>query len=139
MNPMKPRVVLDTNVLISALIWVGKPSKILDAVKRGKVELILSKEILMEFVKVLFRETKFKLSQNDIEDALNMVSDPATLIEPIIAVDLLKDRSDNKILECAISSSADYIVSGDKDLLRLEKFAGIKLVSVSDFLKLVAL
>ena len=47
---MKPRVVLDTNVLISALIWVGKPSKILDAVKRGKVELILSNEILMEFV-----------------------------------------------------------------------------------------
>ena len=70
---------------------------------------------------------------------MNMVSDPATLIEPIIAVDLLKDRSDNKILECAISSSADYIVSGDKDLLRLEKFAGIKLVSVSDFLKLLAL
>lgn len=132
------RVVLDTNVLVSSLITKGKPAELLQRLLGKKVDLVISKTILDEFVDVIGRP-KFHgyVGDKQIKDFLGLLLGVALFIDVKSHFDVTQDKADNMILATAYDANADYIVSGDKRLLRLKKFRRIKIVSVNEMLQLL--
>jgi putative PIN family toxin of toxin-antitoxin system len=123
------KIVLDTNVLISGIFWEGNESKILKACKTEDLINYISPEILNEFYRVLLYP-KFKLSSDEIESALETVIKLSNIVNPEIKIDIIKDDPiDNIFIECAITANANYIVSGDKHLLKLKEFKGIQIAN----------
>ena len=132
MKPEKLKVVIDTNVLISSL-WGGKPHDIIELWDKNKLLVIVSQQIIDEYFNVLNR---FELTEEDIEDLTILFSDPqkSLLVEPKTRTRIIKkDPADNKFLDCALEGKADYIISGDKHLLKLEKFKKIPIINHSNF------
>ena len=129
------RVVLDTNVWISALNFGGKPAQILKLAVKGRIRLYSSQTLFAELLGVLRK--KFDYSDEKIEEVEVLFKKRVKFREPRTTLNVIKtDPSDNRVLECALETEADYIVSGDKDLLNLESFRGIRIVSAADFLKI---
>ncbi|OIN95674.1 putative toxin-antitoxin system toxin component, PIN family [Candidatus Desantisbacteria bacterium CG1_02_38_46] len=127
------RVVPDTNILISSIFWKGKPYQVIKGGFEGKYRLILSAEILAELINKL--SDKFTLPQDRIEDEVNLLFHYCDFIEHKIKLEIVKDDpSDNKIIECAISGAAHYIVTGDPHLKNIKEYKGIKIVSPDKFL-----
>jgi putative PIN family toxin of toxin-antitoxin system len=130
------RIVIDTNVLISAIFWGGKPKQLLNKVRRGEVTFLTSEDLLNEFKEVLMRKDKpFKLSSEEAEHVVTEMRGIAQIIHPNSQVIVCKDERDNKVLECAIDGGAEYVISGDLHLLGLKSFKGVKVISVMDFLR----
>lgn len=129
------KVVADTNVYISAILFGGKPEEVRDLAWKGEIEFLLSEEILGEIARVLKR--KFGWSDQPISETLEEIRDISTLIIPIKTLSVIKEKeSDNRILECAVEGKAQYIVSGDKHhLLPLKEFRGISILSLGEFLR----
>lgn len=135
---MKIRVVLDTNIFISALFWKGNPNEILKKCYRGELQLLVSGDMLNEVEGILVREKKFELTRGEIAEHLEIIKLNSELLEPKIKINVIKeDLEDNKFLECAVTGKADYIVSGDRHLLNLKKFRGIKILSSLEFLRII--
>ena len=132
---MRARVVCDTNILISALVFPGgSPDKIVRLARIGEVDLYVSPFVIDEFERVL-RE-KFKYSKRQIEERSKRITAISTVVSPSEKVQVIQeDISDNRILECAIAAKAQVIVSGDKHLLSLKEFTGIAVVSAAEFLR----
>jgi uncharacterized protein len=129
------RVVIDTNVLISATFWPGKPKQLLNQVRRGKIDFLTSEILIAELKEVLTRDDKpFKLSEEEAQHALAAIMDIAEIVEPHSVITRCQDETDNRVLECAVDGQADWIITGDRDLLDLKSFAGIKIVTVAEFL-----
>jgi putative PIN family toxin of toxin-antitoxin system len=129
--------VFDTNILISAFIGRGAPFDAMDAVFEGKIRLVISPDLLLEFEDVVSRP-KFKYSEKHIRGILTIVFKVAKLVEPDFSVNLVKDDpSDNRVIEAAISGKAKYIVTGDSHLLSLGEVEDIKIVSVKDFIRII--
>lgn len=132
------KITLDTNVLISATFWEGDSYKIIEKVERKEIELILSKDIIEEFAKVLdYREIKEKIKNKNLEmkRTIEKIISLSTIVDPIEKVDIIKeDLDDNKILECAKSGDVDFIVTNDNHLLKLNQFEKIRIVSPREFL-----
>src|SRR3989337_1142632 len=106
------RVVCDTNVLISGIVFGGSPYEILYEASERKIVVVISAPILNEVQKVL--RNKFNFSGEDVEKELAYLSRLGIFVEPQIKVDKIKnDPTDNKILECALEGRADYIITGD--------------------------
>lgn len=127
------RVVFDTNVYVSA--FISPNSKAEEAyllAVRGKLELYTSVSILTGLTKKL-RE-KFQWDDIRVGSALKHISKVATVIKPTIKITLLQDEPDNRILECAKTSNANLIVTGDKHLLTLKGVDGIRITRVTGFL-----
>ena len=121
------RIVFDSNVYISALLFKGIPGNILEMAQKDKITLIVSDEIIAETARIL--EEKFKWPQHNIDKFKRRLPDISDNIEPEIKLDIIKEReSDNRILECAISGDANLIVSGDKHLLKLKNYKNIPIV-----------
>ncbi len=121
------RIVFDSNVYISALLFKGIPGKILDMALKNEIILITSAEIITETVRIL-RE-KFKWPEHNIDKFVRRLSDISENIRPGIKFNVIKEReSDNRILECAVSGDASLIVSGDRHLLKLKKYKNIPIV-----------
>jgi putative PIN family toxin of toxin-antitoxin system len=130
------RIVLDTNVLISALLFGGNPREILDRVIRGEVILCLSESIMTELGNVLQR-SKFGFPHTIVNQIATELSAISELVMPIEKIqEITADEADNYILECAVEAHADYIISGDSHLLELKKFRSIQVVSPQQFLVL---
>lgn len=130
------RVVADTNVLISAFLAKGNENKIVELAKIDKVKLILSRIIREEFEEAL-KYPKFGFSFEQIDEAINEVSNIIELVSSTSNFDIVKeDSDDNRILEAAFDGKADYIISGDQHLLKLKEFKGIKIVNGKDFLSI---
>lgn len=130
------RVVLDTNVLISGILFGGKPREVLELVIQGKIKAYLSPEILNEFKEVLGRP-KFGLSREECFAISREVEDAFSLVYPQIIIDRIQDDpDDNAILECALAAEAEYIISGDPHLLNLGTIEEIKIFSPSRFISL---
>jgi len=130
------RIVIDTNVLISAIFWAGKPKQLLNKVRRGEVTFLTSEDLLSEFKEVLMRKDKpFKLSSEEAERVVTEMRGIAQIIHPNSQVIVCKDERDNKVLECAIDGGAEHVISGDLHLLGLKSFKGVKVISVMDFLR----
>jgi putative PIN family toxin of toxin-antitoxin system len=115
------RVVLDTNVLVSALAYPGSiPGRILNAWREGEVDLVLSRYILDEMVRVLSRLSRIKLTPAEIRDLADSFLFLAEIVEPSIEPDeALRDPADQMVLGTLRAAQADYLVTGDKDLLAL--------------------
>ena len=116
------KIVLDTNIYISAILTSGKPRAILDLVREKKFELFISEEILNEIERVL--NVKIGLNNSDIVDTLNSIIDISSIVIPKIRISRIEnDESDNIILECAVEVNADCIISDDKHLLSLKEYS----------------
>jgi len=129
------KAVFDTNIFISAFIIPGSQGeKAFLLARQRRFELYTSVPILTETANKL-RE-KFNQSEEDIKEALKMISRAAEVLKPSIKLDVLEDVPDNRILECAVEAKADVIVTGDRHLLKLKKFQGIPVVRLVDFLRM---
>ena len=128
------RVVLDTNVIVSGLNFPGNERLVLDLALRGRFELYLSPFILREVAGVLGR--KFDWTEERSSQAIRALRDGATIIEPPRLPDVFEgDHADNRILECAVETSADYLVTGDRrHLLPLEEHNGARILNAPRFL-----
>lgn len=126
--------VVDTNVLISATLFGGKPQQVLNMADEKKIEMIISPDILEEFTHVL--QEKFDFSQDMAELAASGIKDISTLVIPTQRLTVITERdADNRVLECAIEGNTQYIVTGDtKHLQPLKKYKGIKILSPAQFL-----
>ena len=132
------KVVFDTNVLISALIKTGKPIELLQKAAQKKARL-LSKEILDEFITVT-HEDKIKkyVGDQDIAVFLRFLGTFSTLVNVTSKFNFIKeDPADDVILRTAFDAKADYIVSGDKHLLSLGEFKGIRILTIDEMLQIL--
>jgi putative PIN family toxin of toxin-antitoxin system len=129
------RVVIDTNVLISAIFWTGKPKQLLNKVRHREITFITSKILLDELKEVLVRKDKpFRLSEEESDRIVSAVRDIAEIIQPSSQVDICEHQNDNRVLECAMDGGAEFIVTGDSDLLELKFFRTVKIITVREFL-----
>ena len=120
------RIVLDTNVLVSGLAYPGSiPGRIVGAWRNGAIDAVLSRYILAELVRVLPRlNHRLRLSEADILDLADALALLADLVDPVpdaepVSTMLLRDPADLPVLGTLLASGADYLVTGDKDLLAL--------------------
>ena len=131
------KVVLDTNILVSALLFKGELAAIVDLWKKGKIMPVLSKETFAEF-KTVLEYPKFSLTVQEIKVIVEEEMLP--YFEIIEVADNIRDRcrdaDDDKFIACAVAASADFIVSGDRDLLDMGKCKSVRIVSASAFLKM---
>jgi len=129
------RIVLDTNVLISAILFGGKPRKILELVISGSIECFLSIAILEELKNVLYRP-KFGFSPEVCLQLIEEVRGICSIVTPSLYLDVISaDPDDNRVLECAMEAKADFIVSGDPHLLMLCEFEHIQIVSPAGYVE----
>jgi uncharacterized protein len=129
------KAVFDTNVYISALITPGgRAEEAWIMALDGRIEVYTSVAILTETAAKL--RGKFEWQDEWIKRALRHVADVARVVRPALRLKTLKDDPDNRILECARHAGAEVIVTGDKHLLSLKSFEGIRIMTIVDFLKL---
>ena len=129
------RVVFDTNVFISAFIVPNSQGEqALHYARQGYFELYTSVPILTETARKL-RE-KFEQPDEDITEALKLISRVSEVLKPSAKLKVLEDVPDNRILECALEAHADLVVTGDRHLLKLKEFRGIPIVRLADFLRM---
>ena len=126
------RVVLDTNVLISALLFGGVPRVLLDKILAVQVVAVTSPALTTELLGIL--QNKFNLSDAELIAMQQETLDTFTLVLPQETITVLKDEPDNRVLEAAIEGSCDAIVTGDKRFLELKTFRGIAIRSPREFL-----
>ena len=131
------RVVVDTNVFISSLLNTkGNPRKLIDLWRFEKITLCISKDILAEYFAVLGR---FGMSEEpEGEEQLQLFQkryNQFFLVSVPTISAITQDPADNKFVECAVAARATYIVSGDRHLLNLKAFKGIRILPPTEFLK----
>ena len=132
-------VVLDTNVIISALLSSqGAPAEIIRRWEVGDFEVVTSSSLITELKRVLtYPQVRKYLHYSDQEltDFLNRFRTVAAVIEPAMSLDVIeRDPDDNRVLECAVAGNASYIVSGDDHLLALEEYQNIVILNPVGFL-----
>jgi len=133
------RVVIDTNLLLSALLFGGQPGKLHELWIEGKIVPLVSKETFAEFTRVL-SYPKFRLSKAEIsmiiEEEMLPYTEVVEIIEDIPAT--CRDRQDDKFLALAASGRAAYLITGDQDLLVLKTFGKTRIVTVLEMLGLIS-
>jgi len=130
------KVVLDTNILISAIAFGGMPRIILEKVTKGDIQLVLSDPILEEVQGVLLGK-KFRYPAHIVVEIAQQLISLAEIVYPKEAISVIKnDPPDNRILECASTGKVKFIVSGDADLLSVKSFRKIEILTPDEFLKL---
>lgn len=122
------RLVLDTNVLISAIVWEGEAHRLLRSLTQAQIPVFLSNHILEEVERVLARDIGWSVA--DIEEAIARLLFIMTLVKPqhthhVIAA----DPADDNIIDCAVEAAASHIVSYDKHLLTLKEYNGIEIIT----------
>jgi putative PIN family toxin of toxin-antitoxin system len=127
------RVVLDTNVLVSALLG-GTASAVLDHWRADAFELVVTTEIVREYLEVL-RRPKFQLPQDAVETIGVYLLRKAVFVTPLEQLEVITANSkDNRFLEAAVAGGAELIVSGDKHLLDLGGFRNVRIITLREFL-----
>lgn len=136
------KVVLDTNTLISGLLWDGNEARIIEKAENKEIRLFISPVLIEELGGVLKREKfckRLEGKEYTVDKAVSKIALIATLIEPTHKINLIKeDPEDNRVLECAVSAKVDVIVSGDSHLLDLKDYSGIDIITAREFIKQIA-
>jgi len=128
------RILIDTNVLISALFWGGPPGHVVDLAAAGHFEAVTSAELIAELEDVLAEN--FAVPQEQIDLVVRDVLSYAQIVGPVEEIRVrVRDRADIKVIAAAVAGSADFIVTGDRDLLSLGEVHGVRVIGVSAFLK----
>ena len=130
-NPVK--VLLDTNILISAIGFGGKPRQILTLVLDKKIKAVTSLILLAEFHEVINK--KFHILAPQLQLMESKIKKIFLIVHPKVALDIVRDKDDNRVLEAAIQGECHYIITGDTDLLDLKVYQGIKIVTPEIFLR----
>jgi uncharacterized protein len=133
------RVVTDTNVIVSALLWMGAPQKILIAAEKAQVTLCVSPALLQELVGVLERPKFTQRLRNLRVSATELMSGYVCLAHVVLPQRVPRvvatDVADDEVLACAFAARAKYIVSGDSDLLRMRSYMRIPILSPTAFVR----
>jgi len=128
------KVVLNTNVTISAFFWEGNPRKIYDLIREGKLIMLLSDDMEKEFIRVLGYE-KFGLSPQEMMPFLRDLRIHARHVETKSKISVvIADPTDDIFLECAVDGNANFVISGDRHLLDIRVYKGIEIVRGGEFL-----
>lgn len=132
----KPRAVVDTSVLVSAIFWQGSARECLVRFARRQFQMFVTELILEEYAATAWA---LKMEEDLVQNPqpwLNWISSRATILAPVtLAEPVSSDPDDEKFLECALAARADYIVTRDRHLLQLEKPFGITVVDDREFLR----
>lgn len=132
----KTKVVIDTNVIVSAFGWGGKPADIIRLITSGEILNFTSVEMLAELKKVV-GYSKLAFSEMLQAEIMEIMFDISSIVDTHESVYIIDENpEDNKILECAISAGVEFVISGDNHLLKLKIFEGIKIVTPEDFIKM---
>jgi hypothetical protein len=137
------RLVLDTNVVASAVLWGGVPRQLLQAGREKRISLFTSIPLLAELTDILVRskfEKKLAASGLSIEQIVDRYAELAAVVQPAaIAPTVLDDPEDDQVLACAVAARADLIVSGDRrHVLPLGSFEGVSIVSPAEALRIIS-
>lgn len=129
------RVLFDTNVLLSSFLTEGLCSKIFARAKKKEFELYTCPFVLSEFKEKLLK--KFSATAAEFAEALALIEEVSIPINPaaghIIVKDVCRDRDDDNVLACALAAKADYLVTGDPDLLTIGAYRGVKIIKPREF------
>jgi len=132
------RVVVDMNILISATIKPNSPlAQILVYVRNGRFEFLYFPEFLKEYAEIISRPhlwEKYHLDKEEVAAVVQVLENRGVLVYVVTQVDVCRDPDDNILLSLALDGKADYIVSGDKDLLDLVSFREIPIIRPAEFL-----
>lgn len=126
------RIVVDTNVIISGVFFGGAPGEVLKAIITSKVTACATTDIVDEYneiVNEMISRKQGKLDKNILMPLINCLE----MIEPKTHIEISRDPDDDKFIECAKDAGALYIVSGDKDLLVIEKYEDIQIITAKEF------
>jgi putative PIN family toxin of toxin-antitoxin system len=128
-------IVCDTNVLISGVLFGGHAREILQLASRGVLINFISPDILREAERVLGR-SKFGLRPQHVLEIMALFKDTFEIVTPSLEVQAIQsDPEDNHVIEAALAARAEFIISGDKHLLKLAKWEGVHVVSPAQFVK----
>jgi len=131
-------VVFDTNVLVSSLIRRRKPRELWNKVLEGKIKIITSDELLAEFSEVIVRpHFKRYLRRSRLNKFHRILLQKITITKVKTHLPKISEDPDDNMVEAAFSAGADYIVSGDKHLLALKEFKGIKIVTIDEMVQVL--
>lgn len=143
-NGERVKLVVDTNTLISGSLWQGPPARLISAALAGQAQMFLSLPMLLELQET-FQHPKFsqRLAARG-ETAVSLAARFRAACQEAVPVRVvpppeLRDADDSQVLACAVAAQADAIVTGDKDLLALQSFAGIPIMNATDALKRLGL
>jgi uncharacterized protein len=132
------RVVLDTNVILSAILFGGKPRQILEAGIAGSIRIYTSDAPVAELHSVLQRP-KFGFNSQIIQSIVAEMTSLAEWVEPRKHFELIDDDPpDNQVIDCAMEAEADFIISGDKHLLQLGKYGNVQILNPDNFTRVLA-
>lgn len=127
----KPKVVVDTNLFVSGLLSLGPPSRLIERLAKRQFFLCVSPAIFEEYIRVIHRFSHLSKSKRD--KLAGKIRQHTVWFRPTQSVNVVKkDPKDNKFLECALSAKADFVISGDRDLLELNTFEQIPIITLSD-------
>lgn len=127
------RLLLDTNIYVSAVLFGGKPKEIIDLARHKKVEIVISEYILWEIREVLSR--KFNIPQSRLNKIEHDILSLARLVNVSSKIEVVVEHpADNAILACAVDGRADAVITGDKHLISLKKYQGMPVLTPQKFL-----
>lgn len=131
------RAVLDTNIFISGILWPkGNPRKILYLFRDKEIEIFCSQILFQEIILTLSKVVKrYQLSTKIVSDWFNIIQREVSMIGRLPTIDTCRDSNDNMIIATAIASEANFIITGDEDLLLIKKYKGIKILTARKFLE----
>lgn len=126
------RVVADTNVLVSGIVFRGNPHQILQAVIDRRIQAISSKALLAELTEVLSK--KMDYPPDKIRQITDQLEDLIEIVQPDKIIKVCRDPNDNLVLEAAVAGNCEFIITGDKDLLILKKYQTVRILTPSEFI-----
>ena len=130
------RITADSNVYVSAFQFRGAPLQLLTLAARGRIDLAISDHIVEEVTRTL--RQKFDWPGERVEQAKQTMDRIARRVSPSQTIGVIgEDPTDNRILECAVEAGSEYVVSGDRGLLRLGQHGAVRIVTVADMLDVV--
>jgi uncharacterized protein len=135
------RLVLDTNVVASALLWGGVPRLLLQAAREKRVELFTSTALLAELTDILGRrkfEKKIAASLLTVDQLVDRYAELTVLVRPAQTPRIAPDPDDDVVIGTALAAKAEFIVTGDRPLLLLSAYQGVRIASVSDAVRAMA-
>ena len=132
-SPLK--AVLDTNILISALVYGGKPEQVYNLVLEKQIIAVTSNILLAELLEHLIKS--FHFEQKRIGQLERIIKKHFIVVHPKEIIKVIRDEDDDRVLEAAAAGNCDYIITGDNDLLELKSYQDIKIVTAEEFLNLL--
>jgi len=132
------RVTVDTNLVVSAFLWGGNPRRVLDAASDGVIDIFTSRDLISELDDVLRRDRfrqRIEAAHSSVDEIVDQYIALVNLIE-VHEIDpvVLRDPDDDAVIACALSGECELIISGDKDLLDLQEYRGIRILNATEFL-----